>query len=520
MMMRSRLLFFFCVQSRVARVSVALLTTLFLSKKKNHPLPPKKKTTPTRRGGKQTMRQFIRHNEQHKTMVGSTYGISLDTLGSSAAEQAKQHLTLVPRSGFGPPSPPVVAWYVKDNYLHVPRFYGLERYGAAVVDERSMGAPLPAVPFDAKLTDVQSRAVDVVQTKHLNPDADGGAIICLPCGMGKTVLAVYIVTQVLRRKACILVHKGIIRDQWKEAFEKFSPGLRVGIIQGQKWDLHEYDVVIAMVLTLAKKNIGDDVLEDVGTVVCDECHHYAAPVMSKAMRAFKARYVLGLTATKERPDGLTPLLHWSMGAEAFRAERDGGESVRVSMALFKKVVKDMKNKDGKPLTSIMTTRLALNDERNEFIATRIVQMNSNGRVIIVLSDRIEQLKILYSKILNMGIAERELGLFYSATPEVSRPEQLSRNIVLCSYGMANEGLDKREADTCVMASPKARVTQCVGRVQRPCATKQVPLVLDIVDDNASYNALRWARQRLYAKEKYDVQVVEVKQDMDNSVWFK
>ena len=85
--------------------------------------------------------------------------------------------------------------------------------------------------------------------------------------------------------------------------------------------------------------------------------------------------------------------------------------------------------------------------------------------------------------------------------------------------MANEGLDKREADTCVMASPKARVTQCIGRIQRPCATKQGPLVLDVVDENAFFQTLRWSRQRLYASEKYDVQVVQVRSGMDDGVWY-
>ncbi len=81
----------------------------------------------------------------------------------------------------------------------------------------------------------------------------------------------------------------------------FCPGLRVGIIQDKRWDIVEYDVVIAMVLTLAKRDMDDAVLDDVGTVVCDECHHYAAPVMNLAMRKFRARHIVGLTATKPAP---------------------------------------------------------------------------------------------------------------------------------------------------------------------------------------------------------------------------
>lgn len=461
------------------------------------------------------------HTTRHRTVLGSTYAIPLETLGTSLADEAREELTLCPRSSFGPPPPPVTAWFERDGHLHVPRFYGIERYGPPVVDLRSDGAELPALPFQATLTEVQTRAVDAVVTKHFSgrDTHDCGAIVCLPCGMGKTVLAVYLVTQVLKRKACIIVHKGIIRDQWKAAFQTFCPGLRVGFLQGKTCEVAGYDVVVAMVLTLAKRETPEWAFDDFGTVVCDECHHYAAPVMNLAMRKFRARHIVGLTATKDRPDGLTPLLHWTMGVEAFRAERNGGESVRVSMAVFKNVVREIRSRDGKPLTAVMTSKLTLNHGRNEFIAARVVAMRRTGRVVIVLSDRIQQLKTLHGMVLRRGVAEEEVGLFYSATPEAERQEQLARAIVLCSYGMANEGLDKREADTCVMASPKARVTQCIGRIQRPCATKQGPLVLDIVDDNSVFQALRWSRQRLYSREKYEVQLVEVREGMDDGVWF-
>ena len=68
-----------------------------------------------------------------------------------------------------------------------------------------------------------------------------------------------------------------------------------------------------MVLTLAKRDYAPERMDAFGMVVCDEAHHMAAPVMNQAMRLFRARYVVGLSATVARPDGLTPLLHWSLG---------------------------------------------------------------------------------------------------------------------------------------------------------------------------------------------------------------
>jgi superfamily II DNA or RNA helicase len=347
--------------------------------------------------------------------------------------------------------------------------------------------------------------------------AHGGVMVSLPCGFGKTVWGVHTVVR-RNRKALVLVHKAVLRDQWKESFERFCPGVRVGFVQGPTWQVDGYDVVIAMVMTLAKRDLNPSVMDSFGTVVVDEAHHMAAPVMNRAMRLFRARWVVGLSATKDRPDGLTPLLHWSLGPEGFRTERDG-EGVRVSVALFAGGTPEILSRaNGKPIVSLMINKLAANPRRNAFLADRIATMRKAGRVLMVLSDRVAQLDVLRDLLLRRGIPEEEIGIFKGGMKDAARVVQLARPVVLCSYGMANEGVDKKEADTCVMATPQGRVTQCIGRVQRPCETKQPPLVLDVADDDvAIFQALRWKRQTSYSKEKYEVQVLT--HDAGEGRWF-
>jgi len=458
----------------------------------------------------QSMRPFITAQRARTgSSVGSTYSLPLSTLSDDDLVRQKTRLTLQARCVYGTAPPPFEAWFVHEARLHVPRFYGLEQFGPAETDVRVLGDAID-VSFVGELTDVQQRATSAVFANELSPQGDGGVMISLPCGYGKTVWAVHTIAT-LGRKACVLVHKAFLRDQWVHTFATFCPDIRIGHIQGKVCDIENCDVVIAMVMTVAKRECN---MDSFGTVCFDECHHMAAPVMNLATRKFRARYVIGLTATKDRPDGLTPLLHWSLGSEAFRVERDA-EAVRVSIALFSPSTSLSSNeilgRDGKPIVSIMITRLAQNVARNQFIARRVVAMRAQGRVVLVLSDRIAQLHTLRSMIVSGGVDASDVGLFTGATKkQMTRNEQLAKPVVLCSYGMANEGLDKREADTCVMATPKSRVTQCIGRIQRPCATKKQPLVLDVVDhDTSVFTQLRWKRQQLYAKEKYEIQVVQV-----------
>ena len=466
------------------------------------------------------MRAFLAEGSRMKSRVGSVYSVPKEWLGSRATEDLKEVMTMVPKTAFGSAqAESFKVWSEDAEYLHLPRFYGLQNYGPAMFDDRVDGDLIQDVAFVGTLFAVQERAVETLSKTCFSSAGSGGGIVSIPCGSGKTVLAVYFITKVLKRKACILVHKAVIRDQWKAAFERFCPGIRVGVLGGTKSEIDSVDVVIAMVLTVSMRDYDTSVFDSFGTVCADECHHLGAKVMSRALTRFRARHVLGLTATKERPDGLTRLLHWSIGQEAFRAERDGGEKVRVTMAIFKPdASKECLNREGKPVLSIMLNRIAVDATRNRFISSWVSDKRAQGRVVMVLSDRLVQLDILRTMLVADGVAVTDIGVFRGSTPQREREEQLSRPVVLCSYGVANEGLDKREADTCVMATPKGRVVQCIGRIQRPCADKKPPLVLDVVDDFSVFSQLRWKRQTLYSREKYEFQTVNVPVDT-RQTWF-
>ena len=449
------------------------------------------------------------------SVVGATYDVPLSSLSATELEDEKEKLTMQPRAGFGVPPPAFPAFTVDDQYLRVPRFYGLERFGPAERDERVDGESID-IAFSGTLRPVQEEAREAALT-HLQ-QRSGGVIVVLPCGFGKTVLATQLIAS-MGRKAAVLVHKAVIRDQWKAAFETFCPGVRVGIVQGKTWEVQGFDVVICMVMTMAKRSYAASEMDAFGVVVCDEAHHLAAPVMGLAMRSFRARRIVGLTATKERPDGLTSLLHYALGPEGFRVERDGGETVSVSVAVYPNAIKEVLTRDGKPLVSVMLNQLAAHGARNRFIADRTVTMRRNGRNILILSDRRGQIDTLHELLVERGVPAEQIGFFVGSTKETERAAQLERPIVLCTYQMANEGLDKRQADPIVFATPKKRIVQAVGRIQRPCDTKQPPLVLDVADDVSLFGSLRWQRQKLYGKEKYKIQVVHIASDPEEDVWF-
>ena len=450
------------------------------------------------------MRAFLTQTQVRRagTRCGATYSVPVTSLSEAELDAEQGHLTMQPKSSFGPAPPTFRVWWITDGMLHMPRFYGFEQYGPAEIDERAVGEPLPdGVKFVGALNPVQVEAHAGVM-RHLEANYNGG-IVCLPCGYGKTVLAVKLVVD-LGRRAVIVVHKAVLRDQWMQAFTVFAPALRVRSLAGggqRVEDIEESDVLIVMVLTLARRESSAE-FDSFGTVVCDEAHHIGARVMNQSLFNIRAKNVIGLTATKDRTDGLTKLLHFSLGGEAFRAARNGGESVRVSVAVYPGI-SEIKGRDGRPVVAAMINKIASNAERNEFIVNRVLAMYAAGRTIIVLSDRLKQLA-LFRKALTQPdrVPEDDVGMFQGSTRENERADQLRRRIVLCSFSMASEGLDKREADTLVLATPKAKVEQAVGRIQRPSEHKKSPLVIDVSDDVGIFRMLRKKRETLY-RLKYE-----------------
>ena len=83
--------------------------------------------------------------------------------------------------------------------------------------------------FNGKLREYQTNIVDVC-LKIIK--SNGGGIISLPCGRGKTIIAIYLAC-VLKIKTLVVVHKTFLQNQWYERIKQFSDA-KIGIIRQKK----------------------------------------------------------------------------------------------------------------------------------------------------------------------------------------------------------------------------------------------------------------------------------------------
>lgn len=439
-------------------------------------------------------------------VMDSMYSIPKASLAPEELEEHLAALTMQPVefSNFGKKDSSFQAFEITDTALRVPRFYGTQNFGDPCTVATTSGSPMD-VPFSGTLNPGQERAADACVTTLGDV---GGGMLVLPCGYGKTIVALYIAHR-MRMRTLVLVHKTFLVEQWRERVAAFLPGASVGKIQANVVDAN-VDVCIAMVHSMASRNYDPGVLDTFGLLIVDEAHHMSAPYFSTALRKLRCARILALSATPERKDGLTHLLFWSMGPIAHRIERRP-EALDVYVVNYNGGQRrEIRTRDGLICMPKMVNDMVDDCDRNMLIARAIAKLHERDRRIIVLSDRVGHLCKLHGLFVELvGEDAREAAAFYIGKTSAEDRETAShRSPIFSTYAMAKEGLDIPTLDTLVFATPKGDVEQSIGRIQRPCAAKQVPLVVDIADHWSVFRNLRFKRCAHYNTMKYAVTVVD------------
>ena len=118
------------------------------------------------------------------------------------------------------------------------------------------------------------------------------------------------------------------------------------------------------------------------------------------MSKVASKYMLGLSATMKRKDGLSKVFYWYLGGIVYHIKKRVKEDVDVkiikySLANGNKVVdsynKEVYNFQGKISIPNMITNICSYKPRTEYIIKQIVPLVKQGRKILILSDRRAQL---------------------------------------------------------------------------------------------------------------------------------
>lgn len=361
----------------------------------------------------------------------------------------------------------------------------------------------------AELYDYQKEAVEVMLK------AKGGVLVS-PCGSGKTFMGIEILRQ-LGRKFLWLTHTKDLLNQTLKEMKSLYPFLDVGTITDGKINMGK-DGTISTIQTLSKIDV-EIYKKEFDIVIVDECAHCAgSPTISKMFQKvvenIPARYKFGLTATPARSDSLIDTMYMILGMSmqgefkpTYKIDKD---KVKTIVAQHEKVElltdipydSDVYDVDGTIIYNELINFLSEDIERNNIIINNVVFRNRDGRKQIVLCHRVNQCKLLYEKLKELGM---NVEVVTGDTPTKKRKELLKEDntwdILVATYSLLKEGISIKKLDTLHFVTPakdKSTVVQCVGRIERFLENKKQPIVYDYVDINVDYC------NKAYIKRKRDI----------------
>lgn len=394
---------------------------------------------------------------------------------------------------------PFPVYRESNKKFYLPRYYGINNYGTP--DECRIEEPEDIdLKFNGELRDYQNKIVDIYMQNKT-----GGGLLEIPCGRGKTVIALNIISK-LKTKTLVIVHKGFLVEQWIERIQQFLPKARIGKIQGQIIDIDGKDVVIGMLQSLSMKEYPQNMFKEFGLLIVDEVHHIAAEVFVRSLFKIITKNVLGLSATMQRKDGLSKVFKMFLGEIIYKEKRDGNDNVLVKAYTYKSNDSDFNEMiydwRGNTAYSSMISKLCNFNLRSEFILDIIEETykKDNDQQIMILAHNKNLLTYLFKGVEYRNIAS--VGYYVGGMKKDALKESEGKKIIIATYSMAAEALDIKTLTTLVMATPKTDVTQSIGRILR--TKHRQPVVIDIVDTHEVFHKQWIKRRKYYIKESYKI----------------
>ncbi len=455
-----------------------------------------------------------------RILTSRGYAIKKESLTPKEHQMIRQELTVTPNvnNKFGAGGQPFCVYYESESRFYLPRHWARDKFGQEQGNTMPEGNSLPtSLVFQGKPYEYQTKIVDTFM------EANGNGLICVPCGKGKTFMALCIAAKIGKR-FMVVVDKEFFLQQWKAEMELFFPGLRVGILQGNKAEVEpeKYDCTICMIQTLVQRNFPTGTFQSYGFTIFDECHHLGAANFSQALLKIQTKHMLGLSATPTREDGLTKVFLWYLGNPVYWEKvREADPTVNVRAVYYTTTDTSYSveptDYKGEVVMARLLGQVTEHLPRTQAVGEIVMDLvKDKNRRVLILSERKVMLEALEAFFADTGI---HVGYYIGGMKEKDRNHAgENAQILLGTYSMASEGMSIKTLNTIVLASPRKKVEQSVGRIlrQRPEERTADPLIVDILDRHGIYQGQYRKRRVFYKQCGYKIQVEKIGQGSEGN----
>jgi superfamily II DNA or RNA helicase len=358
----------------------------------------------------------------------------------------------------------IISRGLKDTLLKILKFHHQE-YN--IIDNRFYKHQ---VQFNVKF---QLRPNQQIAVEKLS-SSDYGVCVAPP-GFGKTLIGAKMI-ELRECNTLILVNKNMLLDQWIQRLSDYFgvSNKEFGILGKSKNSLnHKLDIA-----TIQSIKNNEDIMQEYSFLIIDECHHIPAYSFETLIKKFKGRYILGLSATPHRKDGLEPLLFHQVGAIVY----EESPKAKHKNQIVKLIESDFIT-NAQTYTEILG-ELINDKKRNDIIIEQVIE--NKHRNIILLSDRVEHIEILESLLREKNVDFVTIHGSQTKKEQNANQAVLTKSpLILSSSAYFGEGVDLEHLDTIIFATPISyygRIIQYLGRVGRGSDITDT-LCIDILDSH-------------------------------------
>ncbi len=388
----------------------------------------------------------------------------------------------------------------------------LQEAGATIVirDER-IGKKRIQMEFDGTLTAIQEKAVKKILESDLG-------ILMAPPGAGKTVMACKLIAE-RKVSTLVLVHRQPLLDQWKERISTFLkiPQKEIGTLSGSKKKMTG-KVDVGMLQSITRMEDLSEIADKYSQIIIDECHHIPATSFEAILKQMPARYVVGLSATPYRKDGLEKIMFLQCGPIRHEIQASEVSDIPKEVSIYETSIVFPEELGRQPPYHVLIHHIVQSEARNKLIASKVADALSQDRFVLIISDRKDHLESLGQNVsqLNSGV---ELITLEGTLSNKQRRTALNRIndlrtskkkvMIMATASLIGEGFDLPELDTLVFATPlsfEGRLVQYAGRIHRESKNKQSAQIIDFVDSsNGMFLKMYRNRVSTYRKMGYRIQ---------------
>lgn len=338
-------------------------------------------------------------------------------------------------------------------------------------------------------------------------------IFSAPTGWGKTVAGGY-VAAALGQPTLIVTTKSDLLDSWKKTLIEvlgISPK-DIGLVRQNTCDWKGKRFVIGLVQSMVNTDkYPPEMYKAFGLMILDEVHMMAAEVFQRICWAVPARLRLGFSATTERRDGRSVILHAHIGKTMVKGtvvpmkakvlvKKTGWEIPTIKKwdaanCIYRQV--KIPHSAGRMMT--VYGAMAESYQRNALIVEFVHAAYKHGRRVLVMAATRDHLNTLFHMFASAGVKGEEMGYYVGGMTKQQLERSHHARVILATEKMCSTGTDVPIWDTMILVVPYANVEQMIGRILRFGEDKNQPVICDMLDKDPILNGYHKGRLSSYAK---------------------